>query len=542
MIPLVTSTALIGGGTIAAELLGIKLRNRKNKISNLANGKLATEKDIKNVLGDYLQVSKNIRLKEKIAFEGSAIIAPTGSGKTTSFFIPNLLNKNLKGSLIVYDPKGEQYKLTSHFQKNICKRNIVIFAPLDPSISCRYNLLEQCKDTTEVLQLASTLITNGSLSIELQTGKKTGGAEWDNMAIPLFSAALLYCKEQGNPISNIENAFRLIIEKSLKELDTLFSNSTEECKTQWDIFRSVEDADRTIGGIKITLATALKIFGDKKICKVLSGNSTFNPAHLRKKSCCIYIISEERKSSYISSIMASFFSQLFDKVLDSYSKNSLPVYFFLDEFTNLGMLNNMSANCATVRSREVSINICLQSVSQLEQIYGKDNTLSILNNLKTKIAFSGLSDLKTLDYISQLCGNTQIQICNTSVTKYSTTKSYSYTTKKLFSKEDIRCLGEDDMLIIMHNKQPILDKKNIYYTQEKYNSKIKETHLKTNSSKENNSKTNNLNEEEYIKLFKENIKLRIEQRIKEQEEKLILEGIKKLDNHSTRMLVEELWK
>ncbi|EKS4344871.1 conjugal transfer protein TraG [Clostridium botulinum] len=540
MLSLLTSTALIGGSTIAAELLGIKLKNSKNKIDNLASAKLSTKKDIRNILGDYLQLSKNIKLKEKMGFEGSVTIAPTGGGKTTSFFIPNLLNKNLKGSLIIYDPKGELYEKTSWFQKNICKRDIVIFAPLEPSISCKYNLLEQCEDTTEVLQLASTLIVNGSLSIELVTGKKAGGAEWDNMATPLFSAALLYCKQQGLPVATVENAFRLIIEKDLQELDTLFSNSTKECKTQWDIFNSVGDADRTIGSIKITLATALKTFGDKKICKVLSGTSTFNPAHLRKKSTCIYIISEERKSSYVSPVMASFFSQLFDKVLDSYTKNSLPVYFLLDEFANLGMLNNMSVNCATVRSREVSLNICLQSISQLEQIYGKDNALSILNNLKTKIAFSGLSDLKTLNYFSELCGNTQIQICNKSITKDSTTKSYSYTTKKLFNKEDIRCLNEDDMLIVMHNKQPILDKKNIYYTQEKYNSKIKETFLKINLPKEDIIK--NKDEEKYINLFKENIKLKIEQRIKEQEEKLILEGIKKLDQQSTNRLAEELWK
>ncbi|ABS40697.1 type IV secretory system conjugative DNA transfer family protein [Clostridium botulinum] len=541
MLSLLTSTALIGGSTIAAELFGVKLKNKKNKIDDLANGKLFTKKDLENILGDYLQLSKNIKLEEKIAFEGTVIIAPTGGGKTTSFFIPNLLNPNLKGSIVAYDPKGELYEKTSWFQKNICGRDIVVFAPLEPSISCKYNLLEQCKDTTEVLQLASTLITNGSLAIELQTGKKTGGTEWDNMATPLFSAALLYCKAQGLPVSTIENAFRLIIEKSLQELDTLFSNSTEDCRTQWDIFNSVGDADRTIGSIKITLTTALKIFGDKKICKVLSGTSTFNPAHLRKKSTCIYIISEERRSSYVSPVMASFFSQLFDKVLDSYNKNSLPVYFFLDEFANLGMLNNMSVNCATVRSREISLNICLQSISQLEQIYGKDNALSILNNLKTKIAFSGLSDLKTLDYISQLCGNTQIQVCNTSITKDNTTKSYSYTTKKLFNKEDIRCLNEDDMLIVMHNKQPILDKKNIYYTQEKYNSKIKETPLKINLPT-NNIIKNKSDEEKYINLFKENIKLKVEHKIKEQEENLILEGIKKLDNSSTNRLVEEIWK
>ncbi|NEZ47694.1 type IV secretory system conjugative DNA transfer family protein [Clostridium niameyense] len=538
-------TALIGGGAILGETLGVYSKNKNKKNDKMANGRLSFKEDLKDIEGGFLQLSKNLSLKERMAFEGTVTIAPTGGGKTTSFFIPNLLNPNLQGSLIVYDPKGELYEKTSYFQKNICGRDIVVFAPLEPSISCKYNLLEQCEDTTEVLQLASTLITNGSLAIELVTGKKCGGAEWDNMATPLFSAALLYCKAQGLPIGTIENAFRLIIEKNLEELNILFSNSTEDCKTQWDIFKSVGDADRTIGSIKITLATALKIFGDKKICKVLSGISTFNPAHLRKKLTCIYIISEERKSSYVSPVMASFFSQLFDKVLDSYNKNSIPVYFFLDEFTNLGMLNNMSVNCATVRSRKVSLNICLQSISQLEQIYGKDNALSILNNLKTKIAFSGLSDLKTLNYFSDLCGNTQIRICNTSITKDSTTKSYSYTTKRLFNKEDIRCLEEDKMLIVMHNKQPILDKKNIYYTQEKYNSKIKEKPIGIKLSKAIktlNKKNKAITDEEYIKMFKENIRLKTEKRIRKQEEDLMLDKIKNIDNHSTEKLVEELWK
>jgi type IV secretion system protein VirD4 len=65
--------------------------------------------------------------------------APTGAGKTTSLVVPTLVSWS--GSVVVYDLKGENYKLTAGYRAE-CGHVVFRFAPLDPINSNRFNPLE----------------------------------------------------------------------------------------------------------------------------------------------------------------------------------------------------------------------------------------------------------------------------------------------------------------------------------------------------------------------------------------------------------------
>lgn len=462
-------TLLSGTATVGGEILSYYIKHYINKTDKLATAYVDNGLELEDILGeDGIILSKDLQLKEKYNFEGSVTFGPTGSGKTTSEFVPNLLSNNLKGSIIVTDPKGELFKLTSKYQEKICKRRVLKFSPLEPDKSEKYNLLTSCKDNSEVVELASTLLINGALSIELSTGKKTGGAEWVQMAEPLLAAALLYAKDLDYPYNTIEFAFKLIINLDTEQLETLFSESANiDVRTQWSIFKVVGKADRTEGSIKITLASNMKLFTDHRV-NMTGAESTFDLESFRKIPTIIYVTYSENKSSYLAPYIAPFFSQAINKLLDNYNDESLPITTLFDEFGNIGMLNNMSINVATIRSRKISMNICLQSVTQLYQVYGRDNAKAILNNLKTKIVLPGLSDIDTLNYISNLCGDKEITICNTTVNKQSTTHSYSKTKVKLFEDSELRCLKDNQMLMVISNKQPIITTQNRYYENKAY--------------------------------------------------------------------------
>lgn len=466
-------TVFAGGALTFAETYSYFMKTKTDK---LATGEIISSKDIRDITGDTgLILSKDIQLKEKFDYEGSVTFGPTGSGKTTSFFFPNLLSNNIKGSIIVTDPKGELFKLTSKYQEKVCKRKVLKFSPLEPGESERYNLLTSCKDNSEVVELASTLLFNGSLSIELATGKKTGGAEWVQMAEPLLAAALLYAKELEYPFNNIEFAFKLIINLDTEQLESVIRSSNNlDAITQFNIFKTVGGADRTEGSIKITLASNLKLFTDNRV-NAAGVRNTFNIEELRRTPTIIYVCYPENKSSYLAPFIAPFFSQAINKLIDEYTVDSIPIHLFFDEFGNIGMLNNMSINAATIRSRNISMNICLQSITQLYQVYGRENGKAILNNLKTKIALPGLSDIETTNYLSNLCGNKEITICNTNSNKNSTTHSYSKVKIKLFEDSELRCLEDNQLLLITSNKQPILTTQNRYYENNIYTNNIYET-------------------------------------------------------------------
>lgn len=427
--------------------------NVKSK-EKIATSRLGKAKDLIGLLGTAgINLSQNIQLSEKASFEHPIIIGPTGAGKTTALFLPNLLSNNLRGSIIVSDPKGELYKLTHKYQESIGRKTI-LFKPLEQGTS--YNPLKNCKNDREIIKLAQTLLINGALSFELQTGKKTNGVEWIQMSQSLLTAALFYVKDIGS----IQNALELIISHDNEELDQIFNNAKQCVKTQYNAFKMCLDSPKTMGSIKITLSSNLSLFMDNLPIK----RNDFTANDLRKQETILYVSYPENMAYYLSPFTAPFYSQLIDHLIDSYTEDSNPIYFMFDEFANIGMLSAFSLNIASARSRKIGFTLCLQSITQLIQIYGRENALAILNNAKTKIILPGISDIETLRYCSDLCGETEITYMENGKT--------IRTKKPLFTHDEIRRLPEDEMLIISGNRLPIKAKQDIYYKHDKYKNNV----------------------------------------------------------------------
>lgn len=459
-------------GVITAGGVFSVLGGNKIKPNKLANNEIKDYKEIDSG-EDGMKISKNIQLKVKNDFDGICLVGPTGAGKTTSLFLNNLLSNEIEGSFIVTDPKGELFELTSGYQKKVCKREVYKIDFNNIDYSERYNLLEGCRNTEEVIQLASNLLMNGALAIELSSGKKAGGVEWVQMAEPLLAAVLIYAWKLERPFNNIEFALQLILNLDTGKIENLIEvNKNIDALTQFNIFKTVGGADRTEGSIKITLATNMKLFTSKDINKI-SNFTTFNIEKFREVPSVLYVIYPERKSSYLAPFIAPFFTQIIDKLLDNYNNTSLPIHLLFDEFGNIGMLNNMSINAATVRSRKISIVACLQSITQLYQVYGLNNAKAILNNLKTKILLPGISDIETINYISNLCGNTEINTKSESNNKENKSITYSKIKRKLFEDGELRTLEDNQALIIFNNKMPVLDMIEPYYENETINNVIK---------------------------------------------------------------------
>jgi type IV secretion system protein VirD4 len=320
---------------------GYSLIHKGNK---LATARLGNKTDLKGLLGENgINLSKKLRLNEKTSFEHPLILGPTGAGKTTALFLPNLLSNHLRGSIIVADPKGELFKLTSKYQQSIGRKTIQ-FKPLEKGIS--YNPLKNCKNDREVIKLAQNLLINGALSFELSTGKKTGGTEWLQMSQSLLSAALLYVKD--TPIEDIKNALGLIINHDSEELEQIFSHAKESVKMQYNAFKMCLDSPKTMGSIKITLSSNLSLFLDNLPIKF----NDFTAEDLRKEETIIYVTYPENMAYYLSPFTAAFYSQLIDHLIDSYKDDSNPIYFMFDEFANIGMLNAFSLNIAQLEAEK----------------------------------------------------------------------------------------------------------------------------------------------------------------------------------------------
>lgn len=436
---------------MAIPLVDIGLKFTKNR-TKLATGKLGSIKDMGKLRGtDGLILSKKFQLNFKKVMEGVVIIAPTGEHKSTSIMIPNLLNNEFpKCSLICADPKGELYRITKDYQRSI-GREPILFEPLGNN--SHYNPLENCEDFTEVRELASSLIQNGGLALQLATGKSGGGDSFfENSCIPIFTAALLHSK-------TIPEAVKFLINTPiLKMIEILGMNTNEDIKTQFNIFMASAESPKTMSSIMSTLLTNLQLFTDHKIINTLS-SSDFKPLDLRDRPITLYIKYDATKGDYLSPFLSVFYSQLINKIM--YGKG-LPVLFFLDEFQNIGRLNNFAQTVAVSRSENIGFIVCLQNLVKIHDIYGKNNAKTILNNLKTKCILPSISDDEALTYISNLADDTEIPTESISENRI----THSKTTRKLITQGEVRRLEDDEILIIAHNKNAFKDKQNVYYSEE----------------------------------------------------------------------------
>ena len=104
---------------------------------------------------------------------------------------------------------------------------------------------------------------------------------------------------------------------------------------------------------------------------------------LGDQKTALFVILSDTDSTF-NFVAALMYSQLFnllcDKADDFYG-GRLPVHvrLILDEFANIGQIPNFDKLIATIRSREISASIILQSQSQLKAMY-KDSADTILGN------------------------------------------------------------------------------------------------------------------------------------------------------------------
>ena len=479
-VPTWTVFLLLMGGlyAISSPTLSSSSSKKTEKIATSGYANLRELKELNKENG--IQLSKNFYLAEKFCFEHVCVLGPTGAGKTTSIFYPNLLQKesfsNGKSSIIITDPKGELYRDTANFQTEI-GRKIVLFSPLEPRFSFKYNPLTFCETESEVIALAASLLASGGKALEIESGKSGGSSEWINMAKPLWASALLYVWYKPDGLNTISNALDLILNASAEQLEKVLGQSEhEEVKRQFNSFNQASGSERTVSSIKVTLSTNLQIFTDPQIRELTSRN-TFDFASLRKERTALYISYPERHATRIAPLLSIFFMQAINSLMEDKNlvKDYLPVYFMFDEFANIGQIPGFGTLASTVRSRKISFLCCLQSKNQLKTLYG-NQTETILANLKTKAVYGALQDLDTTRYISELCGEVEVTTSSKSVSdNQNKANSYNYSTtkKKLLTSDEVMRISKENILLLVQNNKPLLDKTNVFYTQKKYTSFVR---------------------------------------------------------------------
>jgi len=148
-------------------------------------------RDLRKLLGcdglvvGYQRFYRPVRLSLRASCEHVAVIGPTGCGKTTSYFVPNLLLLPEGTSAVVTDPKGEIESIVGPVLRERGWETVV-FSLANSSQSSVYNPLSLARDETEISEIADITLLNGYSSSGM-----SGDMQWVNFSQPLWEAALL---------------------------------------------------------------------------------------------------------------------------------------------------------------------------------------------------------------------------------------------------------------------------------------------------------------------------------------------------------------
>ncbi len=395
------------------------------------------------------------------------VIGGSGSGKTRFFVKPNLMQQH--SSYVCTDPKGtlilECGKMLQRGGYVIKTLNLINFRK-----SMHYNPFSYLHSEKDILKLVNTLIANTKGG-----GEKAAEDFWVKSERLLYSALIGYIHyEAPAEEKNFSTLLEMINASEAREddpefqspVDLMFERLEEKDPEHFAVRQYKKfllSAGKTRSSILISCGARLAPFDIKELRDLMEYDDLQLDTLGDRKTALFIIISDTDDTfNFVAAILyTQLFNLLCDKADDEYG-GKLPVHVrcLLDEFANIGQIPRFEKLIATIRSREISASIILQSQSQLKAIY-RDSADTIIGNCDTTL-FLGGKEQSTLKEISEVLGKETIDSFNTSEnrgTQVSHGLNYQKLGKELMSKDELAVMDGGKCILQLRGVRPFFSDK-----------------------------------------------------------------------------------
>ena len=416
------------------------------------------------------------------------VIGGSGSGKTRFFVKPSLLQ--MHSSYVVTDPKGqllrETGKLLAHGGPKRDEngkpvrdgRGKIVYEPyrikvlntINFSKSMKYNPLAYVRSEKDILKLVNVIIANTK-----GDGEKSSEDFWVKAERLLYCALIGYIWYEAEPEEkNFITLLELINACEAREddetykspVDILFDELAQAQPEHFAVKQYVKfkmAAGKTLKSILVSCGARLSPFDIKELRDIMTEDE-LELDTMGDRKTALFLIMSDTDTTFnfvIAMLQSQLFNLLCDKADDLYN-GRLPVHVrcLLDEFANIGQIPNFDKLIATIRSREISASIILQSQSQLKTIY-KDAADTIVGNCDVTL-FLGGKEKSTLKEISELLGKETIDSLNQSENRGAQTShglNYQKLGKELMTQDEIAVMDGGKCILQLRGVRPFFSDK-----------------------------------------------------------------------------------
>ena len=416
------------------------------------------------------------------------VIGGSGSGKTRFFVKPSIMQ--MHSSYVITDPKGQLLKETGkmllHGAPKLDEngkpvrdsRGKVIYEPyrikvlntINFSKSMKYNPLAYVRSEKDILKLVNVIIANTK-----GDGEKSSEDFWVKAERLLYCALIGYIWYEAEPeernfitLLDLLNACeaREDDETYKSPVDILFDDLAKKQPEHFAVKQYVKfkmAAGKTLKSILVSCGARLAPFDIKELRDIMTEDE-LELDTMGDRKTALFLIMSDTDTTFnfvIAMLQSQLFNLLCDKADDVYG-GRLPVHVrcLLDEFANIGQIPNFDKLIATIRSREISASIILQSQSQLKTIY-KDAADTIVGNCDVTL-FLGGKEKSTLKEISELLGKETIDSLSQSENRGAQTShglSYQKLGKELMTQDEIAVMDGGKCILQLRGVRPFFSDK-----------------------------------------------------------------------------------
>ena len=351
-------------------------------------------------------LAKNVKISNDTTITGlnnnDLIIGSSGCGKTGGYVIPNI--QNIDGSLVVSDTKGQ---LERRFKDELIKKGYYVYSIdlVNMDKSWGYNPMDYISVDDDGFYCEKDII---SLSYLLAPMISEKDPYWCLAAASYIAFLISYCLE-AEPVENHNLMYVGELHRKFGQpngdlpfLNWVNSHKDSFAAKKYYEINSVRDSEKTFASILGFVNQYLEPFTFREARYIFDNNNKFDIRLLGKRKTVLFINTSDTDRTFdtIANIFYSQTLRLLCKDADSNIDGRLkvPVRLIMDDFASSARIPDFDKIISVIRSRDISVSLIIQSLSQIESMYGKKDCLTIINNCD-HIIYMGSQDVDSACFV-----------------------------------------------------------------------------------------------------------------------------------------------